>query len=187
MRCLASVLIVLLLGTSETASGQARRAGVEVRGGAALGIASTSVAGRSSTDVGGVLTAQLGFVASTRADLTLDLAIQPFKARNPARGEAFTAVYSLLGVQVGLGALRRVYVRPELGVVVRSWSGSDVFVPSETSPAVGFALGGEVALSATLALAPELFVRLSGATELSTSLWGLAISVVPVGARSKPR
>jgi len=187
MRRLALVLISVLLGTSPGATAQARRGSVEVRGGTALAIASTSVARRSSTNLGALLTAQLGLVLSTHTDLTGDFAVQPFKAQNPVRDEAFTAVHSLLGVQVGLSELRRVYLRPELGVVFRSWSGSDVFVSSETSPAAGFALGGEVALSATLGLAPEVFVRLSGANELSTTLWGLAISVVPVGARRRAR
>jgi hypothetical protein len=187
MRRPALVLISVLLGTPPDATAQARRSSVEVRGGAALGIASTSVGGRSSTDLGPLLTAQLGLVLSTRTDLTGDFVVQAFEAQNPVRDEAFTAVHTLLGVQVGLGELRRVYLRPELGLVFRSWSGADVFVSSETSPAVGFALGGEVALSASLGLVPEIFVRLSGADELSTALWGLAISVVPVGARAKAR
>jgi len=181
----ALVLLSVLLGAPPSVTAQARRGSVEVRGGTALGIASTSVGGRSSTALGPLLTGQLGLVLSTRTDLTADLVVQPFKAQNPVRDEAFTAIHSLLGVQVGVGELRRVYFRPELGLAFRSWSGSDVFVSSETWPVLGFAFGSEVAVSPGLGLVPEVFVRLSGAAELSTTLWGLAVSVVPVGARPR--
>jgi hypothetical protein len=62
-----------------------------------------------------------------------------------------------------------------------------VFVSSETSPAAGLGIGGEIPVGRALDLAPEAFVRLSGAEELSTALVGVGISVVPVGARRRAR
>jgi hypothetical protein len=104
----------LMVGLVAPAGAQARRGSVELRAGAALGWTRTSVAGEASTDLGPLLTGQVGYALSTRTDLTVDVAVQPFKAHNPVADEAFTAVYSLGGLQVGLGASRRVYLRPEV-------------------------------------------------------------------------
>jgi hypothetical protein len=175
------------LATGPTLDAQTQRSTVQLRAGAALGLARTSVAGETSTDVGPLLTGQLGVALSGRTDLTLALVVQPFKAQNPVLDEAYTGVYSLAGLQLGLGNQRRLYLRPELGLVFRSWSGSQVFTPSETSLAVGLALGREWPLSEKLGLAVEGSVRLSGADELSTTLVGLGLSLVPVGARPRAR
>jgi hypothetical protein len=177
----------LSLASATMLQAQVRRGAVQLRAGAALGLARTSVGGETSTDIGPLLTGQLGVALSSRTDLTVAVAVQPFKARNPVKDEAFTAVYSLAGVQLGLGPQRRLYLRPELGLVFRSWSGSEVFVPSETSLAAGLALGREWPLSEKLGLAVEGSVRLSGADELSTTLLGLGLSLVPVGARPRTR
>jgi hypothetical protein len=179
------LVVPIMLGTFASASAQARGGAVELRAGAALGWARTSVAGESSTNFGPLLTGQLGFALSTRTDLTVDVAVQSFKAQNPVADEAFRGVYTLAGLQIGLITSRRVYLRPELGLVFRSWSGSQVFVSSETSPAAGLGIGGEIPIGRGLGLAPETFVRLSGAEELSTALVGVGISVVPVGARRR--
>ena len=125
----------------------------------------------------------MGYAISTRTDLTVDVAAQPFKAQNPVADEAFRAVYGLAGVQVGVGRSRRVYLRPELGLVFRSWSGSQVFVSSETSLAAGLGVGGEIPVGRAVGLAPEAFVCVSGAEELSTVLVGIGVTVVPIGAR----
>jgi len=179
------VLVVpLIVGLVRPVGAQARSARLEWRAGAAVGWASTLVAGETSSDWGPLLTGQVGYALSTRTDLTVDLALQPFKAHNPVRNEAFSAVYSLGGLQVGLGSSRRVYLRPEVGLVFRSWSG-EAFVPSETSLAVGLGLGGEVSLARALGLAVEASVRLSGAEELETVLVGVGLSVVPLGARQR--
>ena len=175
------------VATAATLHAQARRSPVQLRAGAALGVATTSVGGGKSTKVGPLLTGQFGVALSGRTDLTLELAVQPFKAQNPVRDEAFTAVYTLAGVQVGFGDRRRIYLRPELGLVFRSWSGTSVVVPSETGLAVGLGIGREWPLGAKLGLAAEGFVRLSGADELSTTLVGLGLSLVPIGARPRAR
>jgi hypothetical protein len=179
--------LCLSVASATTLHAQDRGGAVQLRAGAALGIARTSVAGETSTDAGPLLIGQLGVALSGRNDLTLALAVQPFKAQNPVLDEAYTAVYSLAGLQLGLGNQRRLYLRPELGLVFRSWSGSQVFTPSETSLAVGLALGREWPLSEKLGLAVEGSVRLSGADELSTTLVGLGLSLVPVGARPRAR
>lgn len=181
----AVLLLSILIGVPSSTAAQARRGSVEVRAGVALGIASTSVGGRSSTDAGPLFNGQLGLVLSNRTDITADFTVQRYKAQNPGRDEEFTATYGLLGAQIGLGTLYRTYLRPELGVVFRSWSGSDVFVSSETGLVAGVALGREMAMGATMGLVPELFVRVSGAEGLSTTLLGLAIGVIPVGARAR--
>ena len=175
----------LMVGLVAPAGAQARRGSVELRAGAALGWTRTSVAGEASTDLGPLLTGQVGYALSTRTDLTVDVAVQPFKAHNPVADEAFTAVYSLGGLQVGLGASRRVYLRPEVGLVFRSWSGSEVFVSSDTSLAGGLGIGGEIPVGRALGIVAEAFARFSGAEELSTALVGLGLSVVPVGARQR--
>jgi hypothetical protein len=171
------------MATAATLHAQERSGAVQLRAGAALGVAITSVGGETSTNVGPLLTGQVGVAVSSRTNLTLGLAVQPFKAHNPVANEAFTAVYTLAGVEVGLGRRRRIYVRPELGLVFRSWSGSEVFVPSETGFALGVVIGREWPMGAKLGLAVESFVRFSGADELSTVLIGLGLNLVPVGAR----
>ena len=176
----------LMIGLVVPVGAQARGGPVEVRGGAALGWASTSVGGESSTDLGPLLTGLVGYAVSTRTDLTLDITAQPFKAHNPVRDEAFGAVYSLAGVQAGLGASHRAYLRQEVGLVFRWWSGSSVFVSSETNLAASLGIGGEIPVGQALGLAPEAFVCVSGAEELSTVLVGVGLSVVPVGARPRP-
>ena len=179
--------VCVSVASATTLDAQARRGTVQLRAGAALGVATTSVGGEKSTKVGPLLTGQFGVALSSRTDLTLELAVQPFKAQNPVRDEAFTGVFTLAGVQVGFGESRRVYLRPELGLVFRSWSGADVFVPSETGLAVGLAVGREWPVGAKVGVAVEGFGRLSGADELSTVLFGLGVSVVPVGARPRGR
>jgi hypothetical protein len=171
------------LATAATLHAQDRSGSVQLRAGAALGVAMTSVGGETSTDVGPLLTGQFGVAVSSRTNLTLALAVQPFKAHNPVADEAFTAVSTLAGLELGLGKRRRVYVRPELGLVFRSWSGSEVFVSSETGFALGVVIGREWPIGAKLGLAAEGFVRLSGADELSTILVGLGLNLVPVGAQ----
>jgi hypothetical protein len=164
---------------------QARPGRVEARAGIAAAIASTFVGGQQQSDVGPLFTGQLGLVLSRRSEFTLDLALQPFKAKNPVRSEAYTAAYALLGLQLGLGESRRGYLRPEVGLARRSWSGADVWVSSDTGPVFGVAVGYESDVAARLGLASELFLRISGADELGTALFGLSLSIVPVGARPR--
>jgi len=176
------LVVFLMVGLVAPVSGQARSERLEWRAGAAVGWASTLVAGETSSDWGPLLTGQVGYALSSRIDLTVDLALQPFKAHNPVRNEEFSAIYTLGGLQVGLGASRRVYLRPEVGLVFRSWSG-DVAVSSETSLVGGLALGAEMPVGRALGLAIETSVRLSGAEELETVLVGVGFALVPLGAR----
>jgi len=173
--------------TVTTLHGQARHGAVQLRAGAAMALTRTSVGGETSTDFTPLLTGQLGAAVSDRTDLVVELAVQPIKAQNPVADEAFTAVYALAGVQLGRGESRRFYFRPELGLVFRSWSGSEVFVDSEIGLAAGLAVGREWPVGAKSGLAIEGFVRFSGADELSTTLLGLGVSLVPVGARPRAR
>ena len=119
---------------------------------------------------------------SARSELALDLAVQPFEAQNPVRDEAYTAVYAMVGVEIGLGAGHRAFVRPELGAAFRSWTGSNVWEASETGAAFGLLLGYGVPVGRTLGVVLEGGVRISGASELSTVLWTAGVSFVPFGA-----
>ena len=172
-----------LLSMTTELHAQADRGKVQLQAGVAPALARTSVGGETSTDAGPLLTGQVGIPVSTRSHLTLGVVFQPFKAHNPVIDEQFTAVYSLAGLELGLGQSRRFHVRPELGLVFRSWSGSEVFVSSETALALGLAFGREWPLGRKMGLVVEGFARLSGADELSTILLGIGVSVVPVGAR----
>ena len=168
-------VLLLLVVTVATLHAQGQRSPVQLRAGAALALATTSVAGETATDLWPVISAVLG--SAHRTSLSAEMAVQPFKAHNPVADEAFRALYALAGVQIRMGAARRVYLRPAVGLVVRSWSGTQVAVGTEVSPAVGMAVGAEFRLSRSLDLAPEGFVRVSGANELSTALFGLGVSV----------
>lgn len=185
--CGLAVLVMLLplrLGAQATApGGNEQPAPFTLRLGAAFGHASTSVSGASSSNDGALLTGLLGFPLSARTDLALDLVVQPFKAQNPARDEAYTTVYALLGVEIGLDARHRVFVRPELGAAFRSWSGTSVSESSETGVALGLVLGYGLPLGRSIGVVLEGAARLSGASELSTGLLSVGASFVFLGAR----
>lgn len=185
-RCIF-ILLAIVVGEPTNVMAQARQGGVTIRVGTGLGITSTSVGGEQAIDAGPVLQGQIGMVMSPRSELTADVTVQPFKAGNPVADESFTAIYSTLGLQVGLGSEYRTYLRPELGLVFRSWSGSEVFVSSETSLAAGVALGREISMRNKLGLAPEVFMRLSGAEELISTVLGISFNVVLAGARQTMR
>jgi hypothetical protein len=115
--------VCVSVASATTLDAQARRGTVQLRAGAALGVATTSVGGEKSTKVGPLLTGQFGVALSSRTDLTLELAVQPFKAHNPVRDEAFTGVFTLAGP----GGLRRkpprlsaAGTRPGVSILVRS-------------------------------------------------------------------
>jgi hypothetical protein len=172
-----------LLATATELHPQTDGGKVQLQAGVAPALARTSVGGETSTDAGPLLTGQVGIPVSTRSHLTIGVVFQPFKAHNPVADERYSGVYSLAGLQVGLGQTRRFHVRPELGLVFRSWSGTEVFVSSETALALGLAFGREWPLGRKMGLAVEGFARLSGADELATVLLGIGVSVIPVGAR----
>ena len=164
-------------------STQQHSAPVTLRLGGAYGSAGTSVGGESSSNSGVVITGLVGMRLSARSELALDLAVQPFEAQNPVRDEAYTAVYAMVGVEIGLGAGHRAFVRPELGAAFRSWTGSNVWEESETGAAFGLLLGYGIPAGSSLGVVLEGGVRVSGASELSTVLWTAGVSFVPLGAR----
>lgn len=153
-----------------------------VRVGAAGGLAGTTVGGETSNDGGVLLTGLIGIPVSGRTALALDITVQPFKADNPAREEAFTAVYVLAGLEVGLGQSQRAFVRPELGAVSREWSGTDVWQPSETSIAIGAVFGYSIWAGRMSAWGVEGGIRLSGAEDLSSILASVGVSYTLMGA-----
>lgn len=153
-----------------------------LRVGAGGGLAGTTVGGETSSDGGVLLTGLLGFPVSGRSALALDITVQPFKADNPARDEAYTAVYMLAGLEVGLGQSQRAFVRPELGAVFREWSGTDVWQPAETSIAIGAVFGYSVWTGRMSAWVLEGGVRLSGAEGLSSVLASVGVSYTIMGS-----
>jgi hypothetical protein len=90
-----------------------------------------------------------------------------------------------LGAFRSVWAPRAAFTSVQKWLVFRSWSGSEVFVSSETSLAGGLGIGGEIPVGRALGIVAEAFARFSGAEELSTALVGLGLSVVPVGARQR--
>jgi hypothetical protein len=65
-------LAFVIILTAPTLHAQERHGAVQLRAGAALGAARTSVGGEKSTDVGPLLTGQFGLVLSPRTDLVRD-------------------------------------------------------------------------------------------------------------------
>src|SRR5262249_15018916 len=120
----AQLLLLAGVPTAGAVAQDEQRNSVQLRAGVALALATTGVAGETGKDVGPLLSGVLGLPLSSRTDLTAEVSWQPFRAHNPVADEAFRAAYGLAGVQLRLGSARRVYVRPSLGIVVRSWSGS---------------------------------------------------------------
>lgn len=179
------LVAVLTIGLVTPVAAQARSRATELRIGAGLEWAGTTVSDETSTDLGPALIGQVGATLSSRSDLTLDVVVQPFKAHNPVADEAFKAVYSLLGVQVGLGPSHRGYIRPDVGLVFRSWSGSQVFKSHETSVAAGVGFGYEFPVGRSIGLAADVLLCFSGAEELSTRIVDLGLAVVPMGARTR--
>ena len=53
---------------------------------------------------------------------------------------------------------------------------------SDQGLAAGLALGQESRVGRKVSLAVEAFARISGADELSTTLLGVGVSVIPIGA-----
>ena len=167
------------------ASAQERSGSLELRAGAALGAVKTDVGGKSSTDIGPLLTAQLGYALSRGVDLTADLLYQPFKAKNPLGFEEYTTVSLLGGAQIGFGDSKRTFVRPEVGAAFSSWSGEDPWVPSATSFAAGIAAGRELPLASKLGLVLEGQVVVWSDLELTSLTLLAGASLVPFGARRR--
>lgn len=180
-------LLVLLgvLSAVFPASAQERSGSLELRAGAALGAVKTDVGGESSTDVGPLLTAQLGYALSRGVDLTADLVYQPFKAKNPLGFEEYTTVSLLGGAQIGFGDSKRTFIRPEAGVAFSSWSGEDPWVPSATNFAAGIAAGHELPLASKLGLVLEGQIIVWGDSELTSLTFLAGCSLVPLGARRR--
>jgi hypothetical protein len=167
------------------ASAQERSGAVELRAGAALGAVKTDVGGESSTNVGPLLTAQLGYALSRGVDLTADLLYQPFKAESPLGFEEYTTVLLLGGAQIGFVDSKRTFVRPELGAAFSSWSGEDPWVPSTTNFAAGIAAGHELPLASKLGLVLEGQVVVWSDLELTSLTFLAGASLMPLGARRR--
>lgn len=181
MRTFATLFIIALTPTAMPAqtgndsSGRPKQ--VRVRLELGLAIARMSSGGASASSVGPVVGGQVAVVSSRSSDVTLEVLAQPFRVQNPNRDEAYRAVYGMFGWQKGGAGPGRTYFRPSLGLVYRPWSGTDVWVSSETSVALGLAVGREDARSSGIPLVTEAFVLISGADELATMLIGATLGV----------
>lgn len=180
-----ALLLLGVLSAALPASAQERSGPLELRAGAALGAVKTDVGRESSTDVGPLLTAQLGYALSRGVDLTADLLYQPFKAENPLGFEEYTTVLLLGGAQVGFGDSKRTFVRPEVGAAFSSWSGEDPWVTSSTNFAAGIAAGHELPLASKLGLVLEGQVVVWSDLELTSVTFLAGASLVPFGARRR--
>ncbi len=148
----------------------------DVRVGAGLGVTrGGTTVGRQSSDrvaMGG--NALLRFGRSVRWGLEVD--VQPYRIDNPVRQESFRSTYVLPSVE--LGAQAGPYLRLGVGGAHRSWSGPDVWVSSELSPAAGLAVGHEFKVAPNVSLSPEAFGRVSVGDEITTRLYGARVVVV---------
>ena len=182
----ASLLVPALLGAlAGPVVAQERTGKIELRAGAELGVVRTDVSSESSTDVGPLVTGQIGFAVTPGVDLTVDVVWQPFEAENPLGFEQYTAVSVLGGAQLGLGGSKRTFVRPAVGAAFSSWSGEDPWVESNTNVAFGLWAGYEFPLRAKLGLVPEAGVLIWGGDELTSVTFSIGASIVPVGARRR--
>lgn len=175
-----AVVQAVLLSTTVLEAQEPSR-GRAVRLGAGVGIASTEVGGRTGMDQGLIASAQFAMLRGRRTDYALEVNGQFFKAENPLIDEAYTAFYVLAGPDIRLGSSRKGFLRPSVGLVHRSWSGTQVVSETETSLALGVAAGFLARLAAGPAFGPELYLRVSGAEELSTRLIGLQLTIQPWG------
>jgi len=176
-----AVLCAILFSSSSVQGQQAPASPPTVRLGLGIGFASSGVGGENLYAVGLVGAALFGFPTGGRADLALEINGQFFKAAPPVGDEAYTAFYVLAGSNIRLGSARRVFLRPSLGIVHRSWSGTEVVTETKTSFAMGIAVGSLARIGDGIGLGPELYIRFSRADEISTTLIGLQISFQPVG------
>lgn len=172
-----SLAIPAVAAAQATDSSAASEDQVRFRIGGGIGTASLSSGGASASSAGAVFGAQVAIVRSPTSDLTIDVLAQPFRVQNPNRDEAYRATFIMFGWQPGSAGQTRVYGRPALGLVVRPWTGTDVFVASEMSIGLGFAFGVENTRPKGTPLAVEWFALLSGADELGTTLIGVTVSV----------
>lgn len=177
MRVLGLLFTVTLpLAASAQPDSSPSRDDTRLRIGLAVGRASLSSGGQSAASVGPLLDAQLALRRSERTDIVLNFLAQPFRVQNPNRDEAYRAYHLMLGWQMGSSGFERVYVRPSIGVVHRPWSGTDVWVSSETSIVLGLAGGREAFRTSRPSVVIEGFALLSGAQELGTTLIGVTVA-----------
>lgn len=110
-----------------------------VRAGIGGGAGMTRVGEETNTAAGPVGNLQIG-LSGRRAQLALDLEVQPFRVENPLRREAYRAAHLLPSVQVYFG---KAYLRGGLGLARLWYSGADVFRAQETNLAYGLSAGYE--------------------------------------------
>lgn len=126
-----------LLSASAVHSEQRQTGGLVLRVGVGSARALAAVASQSDPRLGVVGSGQAG-VALRRVAIVVDATIQPFRVRNPKRAESLAVLYVLPSVQVEGGGG---FLRAGIGVARFWYSGSDVFVPSDTSLGLGASLG----------------------------------------------
>lgn len=178
MRVFAGLLVGVLstAATGQSADSAVSGARARVRLGLGLGTASMSSGGVSGSSFGPLIGGQVSFVTSRTCDFAMEVLAQPFRVQNPNRDEAFRAYHIMVGWQFGSASQDRLYIRPSVGMVHRPWSGTDVWVSSESSIALGVAIGVEQGYVGRIPLVTEAFVLLSGGDELSTTLIGTTLN-----------
>lgn len=133
--------------------------------------AGTSVGGATGSKAG------LGFggtIARVKPSgyrsLSLDVQYEPFEVQNPQRDERFSSVSFVVSGYLGPLGLG-------LGWQQRLWSGGDIWVESDGWIALQVTLAAPVGAWRGWGLAPELFLRLAGGDEISTSSFGARVMV----------
>jgi hypothetical protein len=145
----SSVLAVLALAAVGAApAGAQNGGGLSPAVGLGLGSGSMTVGGRSGSTTGITLNAGLG---------PFEVEFQPFSVPNPAGGEQFRSLYILIGPRIRLS--KPVYIRPAIGLQLRSWSGSNPVTSNDQGIAIGVLAAYQLPLASSWTLTPEVAGR----------------------------
>jgi hypothetical protein len=172
----AALGLASLLCTSPVEAQPARNPdGAVLRLGVGGAMANTHVGGDENDGHGISLTAQAG-VARRRVRFVADLAIQPFKVRNPVRAEAFRTLQTLASLE--LHSDWGSYVRAGVGGAFFWYAGPDIVGPTDAGFAFGAAIGHEFRRQRRPRLGVEGIVRWSSSSdgELTTRLFALQLT-----------
>ncbi|HSM04646.1 MAG TPA: hypothetical protein VK858_08480 [Longimicrobiales bacterium] len=99
---------------------------------------------------------------------SFEVEVEPFKVQNPQRDERYSSISVLAGGYLGPVGLG-------LGWQHRSWSGSDVWRDSDGGLAVQFMAALPLVAFGNWALSPDVFLRLAGGSEISTTGFGVRV------------
>lgn len=143
-------MLVVLAAATNLAAPRSGAAQGHVTLGIGLGAAS------SAMSVGSDAQSSSGITIHATAG-AFEAGYQPFSTANPLGFEAFTALWVLVGPR--LGSRDGLFVRPQVGVQFRWWSGADPVVAQDRGVALGVVVGHDFRVQSGWAITPEFLVR----------------------------